>query len=85
MQQWTEEMIFRLIDAYRKQEILWDPGNKNYFNKILKSDAWVSVSEEMKKLPVEELKKKMETLLSQFRREKMKLKKTTGQGRYLRQ
>lgn len=46
--QWDQETVLKLIEIYRTKEILWDPKHKHYYNKVLKNDAWVEISEEMK-------------------------------------
>jgi hypothetical protein len=51
-----------------------------HFNKIKKQDAWEELGKEMKR-PVDECKKKMENLLSSLRREKMKMRKSSGTGK----
>jgi hypothetical protein len=50
-----------------------------HFNKIRKQDAWEGLGKEMNR-PVDEFKKKIENLLSSFRREKMKMRKCSGRG-----
>nr|CAH7716259.1 unnamed protein product [Callosobruchus chinensis] len=51
-----------------------------YYNKIKKYDAWVSIAEVMA-CETTEVKKKMESLLASFRREKLKGTKTIGTGK----
>ena len=51
-----------------------------HFNKIRKQDAWEELGKEMNR-PVDECKKKMENLLSSLRREKMKMRKSSGIGK----
>ncbi|KAJ2941436.1 hypothetical protein O0L34_g3651 [Tuta absoluta] len=78
---WDNESVIKLIEAYKKKEVLWDPKNKNYFNRLLKADAWDELEAELER-PLEQIKKKMEYLLAALRREKQKMikSKTTGQG-----
>jgi hypothetical protein len=51
-----------------------------HFNKIRKQDAWEELGKVMNR-PIDECKKKMEYLLSSFRQEKMKMKKSSGTGK----
>jgi len=51
-----------------------------HFNKIRKQDAWEEQGKEVNR-PVDERKKKMENLLSSLRREKMKMRKSSGTGK----
>ncbi|XP_047523656.1 uncharacterized protein LOC125062119 [Pieris napi] len=78
---WDNESVIKLIDAYKRKELLWDPKQKNYFNKLLKKDAWDELEVELQR-PLEQIKKKMDYLLAALRREKQKITKTktTGQG-----
>jgi hypothetical protein len=80
----TQESVIELIELYKRKEIIWGPKHPMHFNKIRKQDAWEELGKEMNR-PVDECKKKMENLLSSFRREKMKMRKSsgTGKGEYL--
>ncbi|XKL64919.1 hypothetical protein PGB90_005005 [Kerria lacca] len=71
---WSQEHILHFIDAYKQKDILWNPKNRFYYNKIKKTAAWAELAAEIGH-PVEECKKKMEYLLANLRREKMKAKK----------
>jgi len=51
-----------------------------HFNKIRKQDAWEKLGKGMNR-HVNECKKKMENLLSSLRREKMKMRKSSGTGK----
>jgi len=75
--EWTEESVIEFIELYKRKEIIWDPKHPMHFNKIRTQDAWEELGKEMNR-PVDECKKKMETLLSTLRREKMKTRKSSG-------
>ena len=77
--EWSEEATLNFIESYRSKEILWDPKNPKYYNKIRKNDYWLALSEEFH-ISVEECKKKITLLLSALRREKAKMKKSRGTG-----
>jgi len=51
-----------------------------HFNKIRQQDEWEELGKEMNR-PVDECKKKMENLLLSLRREKMKMRKSSGTGK----
>lgn len=78
--EWTEENCLHLIDLYRNAAVLWNPSDPNYYKKHLKADAWREVGKAMN-LTDEMCKNKMITLLSSFRREKAKVKKSQGTGK----
>jgi len=63
---------------------MWQTQNKNYSNRTARDDAWASISVTLG-APVEELKKKMESLMGSYRREKSREKKShiTGSGMHL--
>ncbi|XP_061716947.1 uncharacterized protein LOC133524816 [Cydia pomonella] len=78
--EWDKEKVLLFIDKYRDKEILWDPTHGDHFNKLKKNDAWVELSEDMN-ITVEEAKKKITSLLASLRREKAKIKNSTGTGK----
>ncbi|KAL6268133.1 hypothetical protein P5V15_001224 [Pogonomyrmex californicus] len=43
---WTEEKSLKLISYYKNYELLWDPTNKFYYNKLRKNIAWQELAEE---------------------------------------
>jgi hypothetical protein len=68
------------IELYKRKAIMWDPKHPMHFNKINKQVAWKELGKEMNRT-VDECKKKIENLLSSFRREKMKIRKSSGTGK----
>jgi len=74
---WTKESAIELIELYKREEIIWDPM---HFYKIRKQDAWEELGKEMNR-PVDECKQKMQNLLSSLRRQKMKMRKSSGTGK----
>lgn len=72
--EWTEEKVLNLIEVYQNTPVLWDPKNKNYYKKHLKVDAWETIGQAIG-ASGENCKNKMITLLSCYRRERMKIKK----------
>ncbi|KAG8314930.1 hypothetical protein J6590_081648 [Homalodisca vitripennis] len=81
--EWSRECIETLVNANRVRTELWDPKDNKYHIKNKKSDAWREIASEVG-CDHGEAKSKMSSLLSSFRREKAKEKKTknsTGSGR----
>ncbi|XP_078045973.1 uncharacterized protein LOC144474698 [Augochlora pura] len=78
--EWNNEGAMKLIDAYKKRDIIWDPKHYQHFNKYKKFDAWKEIAQEVGR-SVDECRRKMERLLSSFRRENMKIRKSIGTGK----
>ncbi|XP_050298442.1 uncharacterized protein LOC126737557 [Anthonomus grandis grandis] len=78
--EWNREACLKLIDIYEQNPVLWNPKHGLYYNKIKKHDAWVNIGQNMQ-CGSEEVKKKMESMLASFRREKSKGKKSVGTGK----
>ncbi|XP_046435802.1 uncharacterized protein LOC124187749 isoform X2 [Neodiprion fabricii] len=79
---WTQEECLQVINEYRKRKVLWNPRDPLYYNKITKEDAWTEIAVKCCR-STEELKKKIESLKSTYRREKTRARKRykTGKGR----
>lgn len=58
---WDSKESLNLIEAFRLQEVLWNPKYPSYFSKNTKHDAWCHLTKEFKR-PVEEIKKKILSL-----------------------
>jgi len=78
--EWTQENVIEFIKLYKRKEIIWNPKHPMHFDKIRKQDAWEELGKEVNR-PVDECKKKMVNLLSSLRREKMKMRKSSGTGK----
>jgi len=37
---WDQETYVQLINEYRNKEVLWNPRDPAYYNKLKKEDAW---------------------------------------------
>ncbi|XP_060844852.1 uncharacterized protein LOC132924505 [Rhopalosiphum padi] len=70
-----------LIQLYGAKDFLWNSKSPLYHNKSVREDAWKEISSVMN-IPAVELKKKMTTLLTSYRREKSRIAKSliTGSG-----
>lgn len=78
--QWNRNDSIQLIEFYEQNPVLWNPNDNNYHMKTIKLDAWNDIADKMKR-DVEDVKQKMTSLLSSFRREKLKVKKGMGTGK----
>ena len=78
--EWTQENTLGFIQLYEKMSVLWDPNHPQYYNKLHKHDAWEEIATAMGTV-TEECKKKMTSLLSSFRREKGRIRKSRGTGK----
>nr|CAH7767970.1 unnamed protein product [Callosobruchus chinensis] len=70
--EWNNDNVLELINAYRVRPVLWNSLDPYYKNKNKKEDAWRELAD-MLTTDTAEIKKKMQTLLASFRREKQKL------------
>lgn len=77
---WSEEKVLQLIEVYRSKEILWNPQHENFYKKHLKEDAWMEIANLMETTQ-EKCYSKMISILSSYRREKAKEKKSKGTGK----
>nr|CAI5819987.1 unnamed protein product [Callosobruchus analis] len=77
--EWNNDNVLELINAYRVRPVLWNSLDPSYKNKNKKEDAWRELAD-MLTTDTAEIKKKMQSLLASFRREKQKLKTTSGMG-----
>lgn len=79
--EWSNTQVLQLIDLYKEQECLWNPKHDKHKSKTAKIDAWNQISEQIGSDTVE-IKKKIESLLGSFRRERQKCDATykTGTG-----
>ncbi|XP_011871768.1 PREDICTED: uncharacterized protein LOC105564173 [Vollenhovia emeryi] len=78
--EWDQETCIQLINEYRKKEVLWNPRDPAYYNKLKKEDAWKELREKFGK-SIEELKKKIDSLKGSYRREKTRAKTSMGTGK----
>lgn len=71
---WTNQKVIDFIERYKNKPVLWDPKCSKYYNKFAKIDAWDELADEME-ITVIDCRRKITSLLSSFRREKMKIKR----------
>ncbi|XP_071639782.1 uncharacterized protein [Temnothorax longispinosus] len=80
LMEWDQEICIQLINEYKNKEVLWNPRDSAYYNKIKKEDAWRELAEKTGKSS-EEVKKKIESLKGSYRREKTRVKTSMGTGK----
>lgn len=83
--EWKTRQVVALLRAIKKQESLWNTSSKYYKHKQRKELAWQIVEKEVG-LHVNACKRKLESLLASFRRERNKIrlseKKDSSEHRY---
>ncbi|CAF4817082.1 unnamed protein product [Pieris macdunnoughi] len=63
---WSNEETFKFIDLYQSEPALWDLNTALHKDKNKVNDAWNRIADSLQ-IPVSELKKNKETLMSAFR------------------
>lgn len=74
---WTKENIIRLIELYENEKCLWDTRSSDHKNKIKRTDAFIKIANDLN-FEEQEVRKKMDSLLTQYRREKKALVLKSG-------
>lgn len=73
--------MLEFIELLQGEPCIWNPKNKNHKNRNLVNDAWVRVKNSFSvPCSIEELKKKRNTLLTQYRDCLKKIKDSTKTG-----
>ncbi|XP_044743217.1 uncharacterized protein LOC123305534 isoform X2 [Chrysoperla carnea] len=67
MSAWSNAEIFEFIDLYKQEPCIWNPYHENNKKRDKIYEAWSRIANAID-IPVSELKKKKESLMSQFRR-----------------
>ncbi|KAJ8713593.1 hypothetical protein PYW07_013963 [Mythimna separata] len=63
---WSNEETFKFIDLYKRETLIWNPKHEHYKDRTKVQEAWNRLEYGMQ-IPVAELKKKKETLMTAFR------------------
>ncbi|KAL1516253.1 hypothetical protein ABEB36_000172 [Hypothenemus hampei] len=78
--EWANDKTIELIELYRSKDCLWNPKSKHYKLLNKKNDAWGEIASEIN-CDMPEVKKKVNSLLASFRRERQKVvAKKSGSG-----
>ncbi|XP_066907107.1 uncharacterized protein [Halyomorpha halys] len=65
---WSNEKTLYFIELYEKKTVLWDPKHPEHKNRMKLSEAWVDIQRVFDpSIPITELKKKKESLMSSYR------------------
>lgn len=78
---WSNENVLDFVKLLQKEPYIWNFKNSDRTNRNLINDAWARIKNNFSvPLPVEELKKKRNTLLTQYRDYLKKIKDSTKRG-----
>ncbi|KAL3278597.1 hypothetical protein HHI36_016139 [Cryptolaemus montrouzieri] len=70
---WSNDRELTLLQCYQAEPVIWHPHHKEHKNKNKVNDAWMRISAIMD-VPVADLKKKKDSLMSSYRTYKKKIK-----------
>nr|CAD7464539.1 unnamed protein product [Timema tahoe] len=73
--EWSRNQTFKLIQAFKGHDILWDSTRDDYRDRAKKLCAWAAVASQVG-ASVDECRKRMESMLASFRRERAKVVKS---------
>lgn len=76
---WSKDDCLRAVDLYKSEPVLWSRKHPLYYDKKRKSMAWNTVASAMN-VDVPTFKRKMNSLLGSFRRERTKLCRINATG-----
>lgn len=76
---WTKQEIKRLISEFKKQETLWNNPRNEYGRQSMRIACWKRVAQAMDK-PVEEVKRKVASVLSSYRRLNIQERRCKGRN-----
>ena len=79
MAEWTNEFTLNFLEQYHNEPVLWDPTHEQHKDKRKVNDAWLRLSESVKR-PVVELKKTKDSLMAMFRGHLRKKKASIRSG-----
>lgn len=65
--EWKKGLILQFIELYGKNEVLWNINHRHYKVISKRTQAWEDISNELS-VPVQELKKKISSLLASYRK-----------------
>ena len=78
--QWNREKTCTLIDLLKQRSVLWNSKDKNYKCKLNRERAVKEIQHELEEFSLEEIKTKIHTLRSQFRREHRNIAASSKSG-----
>lgn len=78
--EWGREKCLALIEDYENMRILWDTKHPHYYAKNKKQDAWETIASKFN-IDCEEMKRKVNSLLGSFRRERSRERRCYAAGK----
>ncbi|XP_045495297.1 uncharacterized protein LOC123701491 [Colias croceus] len=76
---WKSNEILLFIELYRNEPIIWNPRHEFHKNKNKVNDAWIRIADKIY-IPINELKKKKESLMTTFRMHQKRKTKSIKSG-----
>lgn len=76
---WNNEMELNFLEIYQAEPVLWEPHHKGHKDKNKVHDAWVRISEQTE-IPVNELRKKKDSLMATYRGQLRKVHNSLKSG-----
>lgn len=76
---WSNEREIEFLEIYQTEPTIWNPKDLNHKNKQFIHDAWIRISNQMD-IPVEDFKKKRDSLKPTYRGHKRKIKASIHSG-----
>lgn len=79
--EWSNEKILEFLEAYEKEELLWNPRHSLHKDRNARNDSWEKIKTILN-VPIKQLKKKKEALLATYRKlsKKVRASVRTGSG-----
>ncbi|CAG4931740.1 unnamed protein product [Colias eurytheme] len=79
--EWGNDAVIEFIELLQTEPSIWNPKNRHHKNRNLVNDAWIRIKNSFSvPFTVEELKKKRNILLTQYRDNLKKIKDSTKTG-----
>ncbi|KOB79173.1 Uncharacterized protein OBRU01_00964 [Operophtera brumata] len=77
--QWSNDRELVFLECYQAEPVLWQAQHEGHKNKNKTHDAWTRISAIME-IPVPDLKKKRDSLMSSYRTYRKKVKDSIHSG-----
>ncbi|XP_050517011.1 uncharacterized protein LOC126891783 [Diabrotica virgifera virgifera] len=78
---WGKKDVFKFLQLYEDESVIWNPEHSDNKNRNLVYDAWKRIEINMDgKYPIDELKRKKESLMASYRGCRNKIRESTKSG-----
>lgn len=75
--EWTSGLITEFLDLYEKEPSIWNPNDPQYKDRNHLQESWQKISDNLSvKLPITELKRKRDSLMSTYRKLSTKVRRS---------